>query len=104
MTSNDCNTDHNQEGKQLQHTQIFDPQHKTDVHECNVFIMLLSDGGDSQSGFSENPMKIDKESNWWLMQSAMLRQRERIQSLLESWDTAWREFSTKVQIISLIQH
>lgn len=56
-TRDDCNTDRNQEGKQLQHTQIFDPQHKTDVHECDVCIMLLS------GGFSGKLMKIDKESN-----------------------------------------
>lgn len=50
---------------------IYDPDHKTEhlttmqaiiLQECNVFDMLLSNGGDTQSGVSESPMRINKIS------------------------------------------
>lgn len=49
-----------------------DTDHKTEhltteqaiiLQECNVIDMLLSDGGDTQSGVSESPMRINKRIN-----------------------------------------
>lgn len=34
-------------------------QHAINLHKYNVFHMLFSDNGDSQSGGSENPMRVD---------------------------------------------
>lgn len=38
-------------------------QHPVNVHKCNIFDMLLSDGGSSQSGAGESTIRIDKKSN-----------------------------------------
>lgn len=41
--------DHNKEWKYLQHPQIFDPADVINLHESNVFDMVLRDVGDSEN-------------------------------------------------------
>lgn len=42
------NTNHNKQRKYLQHAQTLTTQYANKLHECNVFDMLLRDGGYSQ--------------------------------------------------------
>lgn len=57
--SNEPNTDHIREGKYRQHVQTFDPLCVIHLHKCNLFDMLRSDGGQSQSAASKTSTSID---------------------------------------------
>lgn len=56
----DAYADHNKVQK-YQHPQTFDLQHVISLQECNVFDLLLRDGGDSHIGDNE----IDKWNKNW---------------------------------------
>lgn len=56
--SNNPSTDHNKDLKFLCHPQRFHPQPVINLHECDVFVMMLRDGSDSQNGANENQKRI----------------------------------------------